>query len=222
MSLSIVFLSGAWRYWIIKASVLIPKTIQKLIIRSNILDSMTEETFFPTIWKQLENRLQEIENRHHYLSYLIEKRFANEKLLQLELMHIISQNPEVADYLPEKLYITGGNEKCDFWFGMKSGIEFWVEIKTRPTNYRKPRHAKAITNGVSQVIEDIRRLRQMRGRDLHRLILFAFYPLYSDSYRTFDSVHLHRISQEVGKAITSPKIKIRIGPADFNVYSAEV
>jgi len=182
---------------------------------------MAVETFLPTIWKQLETRLHEIESRHKYLSFLIEKRLANEKLLQLETMHIISQNSEVDDYLPEKLYSSSSKEKCDFWFKMRNGTEFWMEIKTRPTNYRKPGHAKAITNGVDQVIEDIQRLKNVEGNDFRKLILFAFYPLYSDSYTTFDNVHLKRISQAIGKTVKSPKIKIKIGPADFNLYAEE-
>jgi hypothetical protein len=182
---------------------------------------MAEVSFLSTSWKQLETRLHEIESKHHYLSFLIEKRLANEKLLQLEIMHIISQNPEVADYLPEKLYRSSSKEKCDFWFKMRNRTEFWMEIKTRPTNYRKLGHAKAITNCVDQIIEDIQRLRNAEGGNIRRLILFAFYPLYSESYTTFDNVHLHRISQAIGKPVKSPEIKIKIGPADFNLYAEE-
>jgi hypothetical protein len=91
----------------------------------------------------------------------------------------------------------------------------------RPTNYRKPGHAKAITNGVNQVIEDIQRLRNVEGSNLRRLILFAFYPIYSESYNTFNSLHLQRISQELGKLVKSPKIRIKIGSADFNLYAEE-
>jgi len=182
---------------------------------------MTTEGLLQSFLKQLEIRLQEIEDRHDYLSFLIEKRFANEKLLQLETMHIISQNPEVVDYLPEKLYDSESKEKCDFWFKIRNGIEFWMEIKTRPTNYRKLGHAKAITNGADQVIQDVQRMKSVTGANIRRLVLFAFYPIYSDSYDTFNKVHLQRISHEIGKNVKCPKIQIKIGQADFNLYFEE-
>lgn len=183
---------------------------------------MTEEELLQSFLKQLKIRLQEIEDRHGYLTFLIENRFANEKLVQLETMHIISQNPEVVDYLPEKLYDPENKEKCDFWFKIRSGTEFWMEIKTRPTNYRKPGHAKAITNSVDEVIEDVQRLKRVKGDNIRRLVLFAFYPIYSGSYDTFNKVHLQRISQKMGKNAKGPKIQIKIGQADFNLYFEEV
>lgn len=178
--------------------------------------------FISDVLKQLSLRLEEIEKRHRYLSFLIEKRFANEKLLQLETMHVISQMSEVVDYLPEKLYDSEGKEKCDFWFKLKDGNEFWIEIKMRPTNYRKPGHAKAITNGVAQVIEDIQRLKKITDRAARKLVIFAFYPMYADSYGTFNGIHLKRISQEAGKNIESPTITVKIEEADFNLYVVEL
>ena len=183
---------------------------------------MEEEKLLPDFLKQLETRLCAIENRHHYLSFLIKERFANEKLLQLETMHIFSQNPVVVDYLPEKLYDSKKKDKCDFWFKSSNGTEFWMEIKTRPTNYRKPGHAKAITNGVDQVIEDVQRLKSITSNNARKLVLFAFYPLYADSYDTFNSVHLSRISKEIGQNVRNPKIRIKIGEADFNLYLEQI
>jgi hypothetical protein len=183
---------------------------------------MINDQFFSDVLKQLSSRLEEIEKRHRYLSFLIEKRFANEKLLQLETMHIISRISEVEDYLPEKLYGFESKEKCDFWFKLKDGVEFWIEIKMRPTNYRKPGHAKAITNGVAQVIEDIQRLKRVTDRNTRRFAMFAFYPIYAESYRTFNEIHLKRISQEAGKNIENPMMTVKVGEADFNLYVVEV
>jgi hypothetical protein len=184
---------------------------------------MTGATFLLDVVKGLSTRLEEIERRHGYLSYLSKKRFTNEKLLQLETMHIISQMPDVADYLPEKVYDPQGKEKCDFWFKLTDGTEFWMEIKMRPTNYRKPGHAKAITNGVDGVIEDIQRLRNIKQANARRFVLFAFYPLYADSYKTFNEIHLKRISQEVGKQIEKLETTLKIeAGADFNLYFVEI
>lgn len=171
--------------------------------------------------KELKNRLQQIEDRHNYLSFLIQERFANEKLLQLEAMHIISQYPNVVDYLPERLYNQNGKGKCDFWFRTSDGTEFWMEMKMRPTNYLKPGHAKAITNGVDQVIEDIQRLKNVKGNNIRRLMLFAFYPLYARNYSTFDNIHLKRINREIGRSIESQEAKVKVGQADFNIYLEE-
>jgi hypothetical protein len=183
---------------------------------------MENGLFLSDFSEKLSIRLQQVENRHQYLSYLIEKRLANEKLLHLETMNIISHNPRVVDYLPERLYGLEEKGKCDFWFKMEDRTEFWMEIKTRPTNYRKPGHAKAITNGVDQVIDDIKRLKGVTGNNVQRLMLFAFYPLYPESYSTFHTAHLKRIFGEIGKAPESPRIKISIGEADFNVYLTQV
>jgi len=182
---------------------------------------MVEEDFLLEVLRQLSLRLEEIERRHAYLSFIIEKRLANEKLLQLETMHIISYMPDVVDYLPEKLYGPRYREKCDFWFKLRDRTEFWIEIKMRPTNYRKPGHAKAITNGVDQVIEDIRRLRQITKEKMRRFVMFAFYPIYAESYGIFNRIHLKRISEEIGEDIKRPAITVRVGEADFNVYAAE-
>ena len=128
------------------------------------------------------------------MSFLIEKRYANEKLLQLETMNIISSIPEVIDYLPERTYDAEGKGKCDFWFKTQI-FEYWLEIKTRPTNYRKPGHAKAITNGVNGVIEDVDRMNTIKDPKAKKFVMFAFSPMYDDSYEVFSRKHLSRIAK---------------------------
>ncbi len=129
---------------------------------------------------QLKIRLEEIEEKYRYLSYLIKNRLANEKLFQLEIMKIVSSLPSVVEYLPEKPY-QGKREKCDFWFKTKTGKECWMEIKTIPTNYKieeleKP-HSKGISRGRMGVIDDIERLRKNAPPDAVKYIAFAFYPI---------------------------------------------
>lgn len=169
----------------------------------------------------LPNRLETIEKNHGYLSHLIEKRYANEKLLQLKIMNIVSSLDSVIDYLPEKLYSDNGTEKCDFWFRTDEN-EYWIEIKTRPTNYRKPGHAKAITRGVTSVIEDINRLRRYCGKESKKFCIFAFYPLYDNSYPTFHRVHLSRISDTLGMVIKGPDIHLGVSNGFFDIYFAQI
>ena len=167
---------------------------------------------------KLRERLSMIESRHHYLTYLIINRFTNEKFLQLEVMNILSSMKDVSDYLPEKPYDLSSGEKCDFWF-KSNNTEFWLEIKMRPTNYKKKiLHGKAITNGVDQIIEDINRLRRIKDRSSIKLVLFAFFPLYADSYKLFNSKHLSRIFGKIGREISMPDIRIQINDAFFEVY----
>lgn len=181
-----------------------------------------EQNLMLTFSGELEKRLNEIENRHAYLSYLIENRVANEKLLHLEIMHIISQNPDVVDYLPEKLYGFDNKDKCDFWFRMKNGIEYWVEIKTRPTNYGKSGHARAITHGVDGVIADIGRLRKIKSENTKRLMVFAFYPIYEECFQKFNDLHLNKIYKEIGKPPNIPKISVETKDGFFYLYFEEV
>lgn len=182
---------------------------------------MVNDPVLSKLVEQLSRRLETMEERHGYLSFLIEKRYANEKLLQLETMNIISSIPRVIDYLPERMYDTGGNEKCDFWFKTQN-FEYWLEIKTRPTNYRKPGHAKAITNGVNGVIEDIDRLKTIKDPKAKKFVMFAFYPMYDDSYRVFSRKHLSRISKAAGKRISKPEISLRVKDASFDIYLIEI
>ncbi len=76
--------------------------------------------------RELTSRLKIIEEKYSHLSFLIDKRLSNEKLLQLEVMRIISLMPEVVEYLPERLYEDGGAEKCDFWFNTSYLVEQWM------------------------------------------------------------------------------------------------
>lgn len=182
---------------------------------------MPDSAIISNLLQHLSNRLDLIEKRHSYLSFLIRKRFANEKLLQLETMNIISSMPETLDYLPERPYSFESKEKCDFWFKTKEE-EYWLEIKTRPTNYRKPGHAKAITHGVDGVIEDIRRLNTIKNTNSRRFVMFAFYPMYRESYETFIRKHLPRIAEAAGKQIKNPQISVVVGDAHFDVYLVEI
>lgn len=180
-----------------------------------------EDQLILNLIERLPKRLKAIEENHGYLSYLIRKRYANEKLLQLEIMNLVSSYDSVLDYLPEKLYDENSTEKCDFWF-RTNNYEYWVEIKTRPTNYRKPGHAKAITNSIDSVIEDINRLRNYTVGSSKRYCIFAFYPLYDDSYSTFNRIHLSRISEVLGRKIKGPEIHIPIHDAFFDIYFVSV
>jgi len=174
---------------------------------------------------ELAKRLNEIEGKHRYLSFLIEKRFTNEKLLQLEVMRIISLMPEVKEYLPEKLYDETSGEKCDFWFKTIDSVEHWMEIKMRPTNYRLRQsmvgHGKAITHGIDSVIDDIKRL-DKAPQNAKKYVLCAFFPMYPENYDIFRQKHLSKISDITGKTITSPTKSIRIGEASFDLYFVEL
>ena len=172
------------------------------------------------IISEISRRLETIEKKHVYLSYLISERLANEKLIQLEIMRIVSLHPEVIEYLPEKLY-PNSREKCDFWFKTKENIENWMEIKTRPTNYRKPRHAKAITRGIDGIIEDIDRLRAKAPIEAEKYVLFALYPVYSDSYPSLRK-HLEKISVAARKKVDKPDIEINCGNGAFQVYMVKL
>lgn len=182
-------------------------------MKNKLLDELTE-------------RLKIIEERYGYLSFLIDERYANEKLLQLEVMRIISLTSNVVEYLPERLYDRQTRDKCDFWFKTSDSTDYWMEIKMRPTNYRvmqsKARHAKAITNGVDSIVGDIERLRGQAPRKARKYVLFAFYPMYRESYGIFNKRHLPKISKAAEKEITSPNRSIKVGEASFDIYLIEL
>jgi len=178
--------------------------------------------FLERILDALCSRLKTIEDHHQYISFLMDKRLANEKMLQLEVMRLISLMPEVEDFLPEKPYGQETREKCDFWFKV-GGRDHWLEIKMRPTNYRKSEHhSKAMSNGIDDVIRDIERLREMPLDPALRFVLLAFYPMYPDSYPTFNRYHMKRLSEALARDIKGPSRSINIGNAHFDVYLVEV
>ncbi|KKM02444.1 hypothetical protein LCGC14_1784380 [marine sediment metagenome] len=134
------------------------------------------------IIQELNKRLNRERFKEH-LSYLIEKRFTNEKMLQLEILNIISNIPEVKDYMPEMPYNYNNAIKCDIWFSLQDGKECWIEVKMRSTNYHKKElHGKAIKKGIDGIIKDIDRLKKAKG---NKFIIFAFYPIYQDSVKFF-------------------------------------
>ena len=174
---------------------------------------------------KLAERLKIIEEKYKYLSFLVDERYANEKMLQLEVMRIISLMPDVVEYLPEKLYDYRTKDKCDFWFKTSDDTEHWMEIKMCPTNYRvmqsKAKHAKAITDSVNSIVDDIERLEKQAPENAKKYVLFAFYPMYSESYATFNEKHLPKISRVSGKEVTSPTRSIQVAGASFDIYLIE-
>ena len=175
---------------------------------------------------ELTERLEIIEGKYGYLSFLIYERYTNEKLLQLEVMRIISLMPNVLEYFPEKPYDYKTRDKCDFWFKTSNSTEHWMEIKMRPTNYRvmksKAKHGKAITHAINSIINDAERLKERAPKNARKYLLFAFYPMYRESYRTFNKIHLPKISEACSKKITSPNRKIQVGEASFDLYFVEL
>lgn len=184
---------------------------------------MVEQDLLKKFSVELGKRLNEIEKNNHFFSDLVVNRVANEKMLQLEIMHIISQNPNVLDYLPEKLYPNGVG-KCDFWFKLKNGIEYWVEIKSRPTNYNnRERQGRAITHGVKGVMADIERLRMVQLENSRRLMIFAFYPIFDDSrQQAIFQRHINRIYTKIPNEQPIPKIRVPISNAWVNLYFESV
>jgi hypothetical protein len=168
------------------------------------------------------DRIGRIERLHGNISSLMRERLANEKMLQLEVMRLVSLMKGVDDYLVEKPYGHGVGEKCDLWF-KESGTEYWMEIKMRPTNYRKAaHHSKAFSRGIDSAITDFERLKEWVSPPAHRLGLFAFYPLYPESWGIFKRYHLSRLSNAVGRDIVGPSKRIQVGDANFDIYLVEV
>lgn len=178
---------------------------------------------YELLLEKLTERLNQIEARHKYLSYLIDTRFRNEKLLQIEFMIIVSAIDEVIDYLPEKPYPNNPSEKCDVWFKTIDDTEYWGEIKMIPTNYRFSSyyHSKGIKHSVDSLIHDIRRLKANAPRNAEKFVLFTVYPMYEDSYKHFNK-QLERISSACGKEVKSPSERIKVGDAYFDIYLIEV
>jgi hypothetical protein len=174
------------------------------------------------ILDELAGRLKIIEEKCRYLSFLIDERYTNEKLLQLEVMRIISLMSDVIEYLPEKPYNYSSKHKCDFWFKTADSTEHWMEIKMRPTNYGKAKHAKATTKAVDSIVSDIKRLKEQAPKEARKYVLFAFFPMYRESYSTFNKIHLPKISNVAGKEIISPSKSIQVGEASFDLYLIEL
>jgi hypothetical protein len=83
-------------------------------------------------------------------------------------------------------------------------------------------HAKAITDSVGSIVDDIERLKEQAPENAKKYVLFAFYPMYSESYATFNGKHLPTISRVSGKEVTSPNRSIQVRGVSFDIYLIEL
>jgi len=169
------------------------------------------EVFIERVMKALEKRLQHIEERHCHFSRLAESRSTNEKLLQLEILMIISLSQGIEDFLPEKLYpvsqVDGTRRKVDVWF-IANEVEYWMEIKMRATNYHRPRGqpSRAITHGTESIIEDYKRLNGLSSA-YRKYLLFSYLPVYDDRYH-FLTKQLTTLTEETGLEIGDASVRV--------------
>lgn len=162
-----------------------------------------------TLIKSLGKRLTKIEETHKTFSELAQNRYTNEKLVQLEIALLLSRMKEIEFVLPEKLYPNSeeSRKKADIWFVTKDDIQHWIELKMRPTNYLKQNiQGKAITHGVTGVIEDYKKLQDLPNDDFKHLIFF-FFPIFDESYIFFEK-HLAKISRETKFKIIGSDIAV--------------
>ncbi len=88
-------------------------------------------------------------------------------------------------------------ERCDIWMQGDDGPEVWLELKCCVTNYvRGPTDAttnRPITQQISEIIRDIRKLKALSGA-VDRRVVFLAYPL-PDNYRSHShwAGHLARL-----------------------------
>jgi hypothetical protein len=150
----------------------------------------------------LYSRLYAVSGRHgDFILGLVEDRYRNEGFLQVEVASIVGRLPVVMEYLPEKPYPgsgEGSRRRCDLWFRDIEGREYWVEMKVIPTNYKSKRPARAITDSINSVLDDLDKLDGLCGEGLVRSVLFMVYPLYPDRIKLFNTKHLRRILDRAG------------------------
>ena len=95
-----------------------------------------------------------------------------------------------------------------------------IELKTPNTNYNATNvehKTKPITKNVSGIVNDIKKLRDLRGNH-DAYIAFVMFPIDDTLYRK----HVNTIENALGyKPNVSPET-ITIGDANFLIYSAKV
>jgi hypothetical protein len=150
-------------------------------------DSVVEK-----IWFGLEKKL----TTNSVLPIFVKQRKKFEGWLKVEICELLQDEGYVV--IPENNFIDVTTE------------DIGIELKTIPTNYAWPGiphpHAKAVTNGINEVLTDAGKLRFEKYS--LKMVNFIVYPLSrsctSKHYNLWTKDHLSRIERHVAELVEKP------------------
>jgi hypothetical protein len=138
---------------------------------------------------------------------LTRKHFENWFLL--EVFRRLCQTTRTVELDIQKRFPTAPTaQRCDLWAREQSGRESWVELKVCGTNYGAA-SPRAVTQLISMVIEDTKKLRSLTPDGTERHVFFVAYPL-PVAYASFApwNNHLARIgvNTKVAEVFSMPLV----------------
>jgi hypothetical protein len=152
---------------------------------------------------------------------LTRKHFENWFLLEIYRRLLSSQSVEQLEV--QKAFPTAPTpQRCDLWAQERTGPEWWVELKVCATNYGST-SPKAITQVISSIVEDTKKLRSFAPQGAHRYIFFVAYPLPAQyaSYTPWSS-HLVRIADTQGIVSEAFALPLSISERHWNLVGYQV
>ena len=152
---------------------------------------------------------------------LTRKHFENWFLLEVYRRLLSSQSVEQLEV--QRPFPTAPTpQRCDLWAQDRAGTEWWVELKVCATNYGST-SPRAITQVISSVIEDTKKLRSLAPQEAQRYILLVAYPLPPEyaSYAPWSS-HLVRIADTQGVISEAFVLPLSINARQWNLVAYQI
>jgi len=121
-----------------------------------------------------------LHSKKPYLKDFAVFRMRCEGWLKGEILHLLSTlsiNKMIEDFEPEKSYDHLG--RCDIFF-KANGQDYWMEIKTFPTNYCRyfsHHKSKPITNFIRDAKDDLEKLKEVESAKGNPIFLMLAYPI---------------------------------------------
>jgi len=136
-----------------------------------------------------------------FFEYLVKTRSRREEFLRKIIGFSFKQSKFIKGVIEDKYYPNSW-ETCDLFF-MIDGYNFWLEIKTLPTNYCGG-GGRNITEEIREVCDAIRKLGKVSNEQNKILLLAVFYPFCDGKYEIerWDK-HLGRIYETCGICLKS-------------------
>jgi len=109
----------------------------------------------------------------------------------LRFLSILSEKKRIEDFEPEKSY---DSSRCDIFF-KANGHDYWMEIKTLPTNYCRyfsHHKSKPITKFIRDAKKDLEKLKEVEDVGGNPIFLMIAYPIPDITVPLPDSIAIRR------------------------------
>jgi len=162
----------------------------------------------------LKNLVNHLDTKKDYLQVWIDLRAKCEGWLKGEILYVLKNKMDssIKEFDCERKYKE--NNRCDIFF--KSGEkEFWIEMKTVPTNYcpNFNEYGRSKLIGVDQIRTDMEKILKIKSDTKIPLVLLLVYPFPDGDigHKKWQDKHLKKIKESPHSEIKKEVISINNG-----------